>query len=193
MPVGRQLPTEAEQNACATSSFFLAGLEGLATVEQQAAPAVGSGVRENPKHPGRLVGIAFGVVQLEVRVDFEGVRPAQPFGIVGEGRNRVSVTRRVEKRPHTAERLVDVGIKADIDLLPAGVCGRFGAAAHGEEGAGGRGSLERTSEVFSVADARRGATLRVGNFKSRSLRPSTSSRATRSRSPCRPSTRSTLA
>ncbi len=128
-------------------SFFLAGLEGFATVEQQATPAVRRGVRENPKHAGGLAGIAFGVVQLQVRVDFEGVRPTQPFGIVGEGKNGVTVTRCVEERAHPAERLDDVGIEADIDLLSVGAGRLFRAGTHGEEGASGTGSLA-PADVF---------------------------------------------
>ena len=147
-------------------SFFFAGFEDFASVEQQATPAVWRGVRENPKHSRRLAGIAFGVVQLQVWVDFECVQAAQPFRIVNEGENRVTVARRVEERADTAKRLDDVGIKAHVDLLPAGARRFFGAGTHGEEGAGGTESLAPAVEIFAEADARRGATLRVGNFKS---------------------------
>src|SRR5258708_2871366 len=101
----------------------------------------------------------------------------------------MTMARRVEQRADTAERLDDVGIEAHVDLLPTGDCRLFGTGTHEEFGRGGMGSLASAAEVFPEADARRGATLRVGNFKSWSLRPSTSSRATRSRSPCSPSTR----
>jgi hypothetical protein len=46
----------------------------------------------------------------------------------------------VEERTDTAERLDDVGIEADIDLLPVGAGRLFRAGTQGEEGAGGTGS-----------------------------------------------------
>jgi hypothetical protein len=52
----------------------------------------------------------------------------------------VTVTRCVEERADTAERLDDVGIEADIDLLPDGAGRLFRAGTQGEEGAGGTGS-----------------------------------------------------
>ena len=43
--------------------------------------------------------------------------------------------------------LDDVGIEADFDLLPVGAGGLFRAGTHGEEGAGGTGSLS-SARVF---------------------------------------------
>lgn len=146
------------------------------------------GVREHPKYTCCLAGIALGIVQLEVRVDFKGIWPTQPGRIVGEGKNRVTVTCGVEECADTAEHLDDVGIEADIDLSAAGAGRLFRSGTHGEAG-GSRTGLSALADVLGEAKVRRGATLRVGKFKSWSLRPSAEPRRVFASTPPRRSSR----
>lgn len=130
-------------------------------------------------------------MEAKFRIDLECIRMIEPFRIIAKREHAVAMSCCVEQRADALRCRQEIGIEDDVDLLAWGA--RSGSCrAHIPTF--GLGALFVLVDVAGLPGRFfRGATRRTGSSKSWSFRPNASSFATASRSPCKPSTRSTLA